>query len=992
MATTPSTYPAKYLQLNTSNTKQLNLVVQIEGVPGFFSVVPIYEKVRYGDPRLKYGLPGLKYGGLIVVDGVRPWIMWDSNVTISQKVEPEQGRGSVSTMTLKFIDKDGYMSEVISPGIILDEPLGNKLCTIFMGYTNSSFPDDYIKIFRGFITSTTSGAGWVSLEFSDANVKSRQQICVGGVTLLDSAVTTTDTTLNLGSTQNFFSFTRDVNGNFDWALTEALPICALTVGSPTVNVIIGMPTFDLHGFDVAGTGIPVGTTVTSHTTSASTSFTISNNATVSSTATTIDCVQLQGRLVDQRTVRAWVKIDDEFMEYGPVSFVPGGSIIADLSTSSSPTVLKNVIFVSAGIAVGNLVTGTGIPLNTVVTGVDPVLNTVTISNAVTVSIDSSTVNVIPYAHVFRGIQYSRQTTIAAHDALTEVDNAIQLQGNVIDLILKIYLSGWNGPWITGEPIVALGTSLEAGVSAPNAVLFPVDVIEQYGIVIGDQIQITGSSLGNDGNYIITDIEDSTDGDTGRIVFVDGTFTLENPATGVTIGFRSQYDTLPIGCGLANTPQDVDVQGFLNAKATYYATGQFNMQLFIQAAITGKDFIESEIFLPIGAYSITKQGKLSIAVTSPPLITEKLVQLDASNVLNPQNITVQRATNNRRFYNLIQYSYDEDDAGDFLSQTNLLDATSEGQINLTMSLPIPSLGLKSELGAAIVIAARGSALLNRFKKAAYQITLDTNWEAGSQIEVGDVIILSDPGGPGQLQITNLATGKRALGTQLFEVISRTLKPQSGNSSLVLLSSLGYSVGQRYATISPSSFVGVGSTAMSVIIVDSFGPLYPGNEPKKYTALIGSVITVHAPDWSYQDSAVLLGFDPTSPYRMLLGSALSFTPAQGDIVDVAAYGTGTDPEFNKKAKLFYTFIDPSIAVVTGTNQTVFTVGSGDVATLNIGQPIQIHNDDYSAQSPESEILTIVGTTVTVKTPLGFVPDNTMTVELIGFKDGGAPYRFV
>jgi hypothetical protein len=995
-----STYPGKYLQLNTSNTKQLNLVVKIEGVAGYFSIVPIYQKVVYGDPRLKYGLPGLKYGGLVVVPGVRPWIMWDSTVTISQKVEPEQGRGSVSTMTLKFIDYDGFVSQLISPGILLDEPLGNKLCTIMTGYTNSAFPDDYLKVFRGFISASTSGSGWVSLEFSDANIKNRQTICTGGVTETVSAVATTDSALNIGTTESFFTFVQDVNGNVDWALTEAVPICSLTGGSNVVTMIVGAPNFDIIGFDVAGTGIPVGTVVTTHTGPAygsPSTFNISNNATVSSAGTTIDCVTTIGNLSSERTVRAWVKIDDEYMEYGPFSFVQGGSFIADLSTSSSPTVLTNVIIPppTIGFAVGNLVTGLGIPDNTVITAIDPVLNTVTISNSVTVSINSSTVNVIPYAHVFRGTNYSRGTTVATHDVLTEVDNAVQLQGNVIDLILKIYLSGWGGPWITGVSCTALGTILEAGIAAPNSILFPVDVVEEYGLVVGDQIQVTNSSFsGNNGNCIITDIQNTNGNDSNRIVVTNKAFTLENPASAVTLAFRSQYDTLPIGCGLSNTPQDIDIQGFLDAKQTYFATGQFNMQLFITSPITGKDFIESEIFLPIGAYSITKQGKLSIAVTSPPLIGQKLIQLDETNVLTPQNITMTRALNNRRFYNLIQYSYDEDDQGDYLSQANLLDADSESLFNQTQSLPIQSTGLKTDLGAALIIASRGSALLNRFKDAAYQITLDCNWEAGSQIEVGDVVIVKDDDGKGggTLQITNIQTGVRALGTQLFEVISRTLKPQSGNASLILLSSLGYSVGQRYATISPSSFVGIGSTTASVVIVDSYGPLYPGNEQKKYASLIGTTITVHAPDWSYEDSAVFTGFDPSNPYRMMLGSALGFTPAIGDIVDIAAYGTGTDPSFDKKAKLFYAFLDPSLAVVTGADQTHFTVSSGDAAQLNVGQPIIIHNADYSILSNEVLVLSVTGTAVVTAKPLGMVPDVGQVIDLVGFKDGGAPYRLV
>lgn len=986
-------YPQKYLQLNQSNTKPLNLVVQIAGVSGYFAVAPIYTKVRYGDTRLQYGLPGLKYGGLVVVDNVRPWIMWDSNVTISQKVEPEQGRGSVSTMTLKFIDYDGVMSQLISPGALLDEPLGNKLCTISIGYTNSSFPDDYFKVFRGYISNTTSGAGWVQLEFSDANIKSRQDICYGGISQTTADMTATDSVVSLGAVDGYFAPIPDTVGANDWQYPfPANPLCTLTAGSTTVAITAFTPPYNVDGYAVAGVGVPVGATVTSVTTPTSTSFTMSVAATKSGTFPLL----MVGSPDTTRTVRAFLKIDNEWMEYAPRSLVKGVSFIADLTSGSN--VLTNWI-VGAGVInveYGSPVTGLGIPANTVVTGINPVAHTVTLSNNVTLTIPSSTVVQGAYAIVFRGSQFSRGTTPEAHTANTECDNGIQIVGNVIDLILKLYLSGWDSlPWITGQPCVALGTTLVPGESKPGAVLFAIDVLDEYGLVVGDQLTVTGSALGNDGDYQILGFEDGVGGDSNRIVLTDATFTLENP-TSATISFRSQFDTLPVTCGLSNTPQDIDVQGFLDAKQTYYSTGQFDMQLFIQQSITGKDFIESELFLPIGAYSITRLGKLSIAVTSPPLVGQKLIQLDDSNVLTPQNITVQRALNTRRFYNLIQYSFDADDSGNFLSEANLIDTASQGLINLTMSLPIQSQGLRTELGAGIVISSRGTALLNRFKKAAYEITLDVNWQAGSMIEVGDVVILNDPG---TLQITDLETGKRGLGRRLFEVISRTLKPQSGNASLVLLSSLGYTIDQRYATIAPSSIVGAGSTTATVVITDSFGALYPGDEPKKWDNLIGCTIVVHDAAWTYQSTATLLGFDTATPYKMLLDRALSFTPSAGDIVDVDSYGTGTDPNYDKSAKLFYAFQTPTLTVVSGIDQSNFTVSSGDAAKLNVGQPITLHNADYSllpdgvnTVSPEVVVNTISGTTITVKTPIGFVPVAGQKIEGVGFKDGGSPYRFI
>ncbi len=54
--------------------------------------------------------------------------------------------------------------------------------------------------------------------------------------------------------------------------------------------------------------------------------------------------------------------------------------------------------------------------------------------------------------------------------------------------------------------------------------------------------------------------------------------------------------------------------------------------------------------------------------------------------------------------------------------------------------------------------------------------------------------------------------------------------------------------------------------------------------------------------------------------------------------------------------------------------------------------VHTDDFASVSPEVLVTDVTGSTVTVDASLGFTPDNTYYVDLIGFKDGLAPYRYV
>lgn len=833
-------YPPQYLILNDQPTKQLNVVVQIDGVPDLLSLVPIYEKIRYGDPRLTYGLPGIVYGGLIAKENVKPILMINSGLQIQQQIEPEQGRGSVATMNLSFIDKDEYMTQFISNGVIVEEPLGNTLVQVAIGFVNSSYPEDYYRVFRGYITGVTSQPGVVILELSDANIKRRQTIFLGGTSSLSSGIDDTQTAIPVFNTTGFIQPILGPDGTYDPSVTT------------------------------------------------------------------------------------YIKIDDEFMTYAPTG------------------------------------------------------------------INTGLINVLS-----RGGSHSRGTTPNPHDPGATVTNNVQFQGNVIELALKIMLSGWNGPWLSDVAVSSLGTSLDPLNPEPAAILLPagIDAVDDYGLTPGDYIYVTGSTAANDGTYIIREIDDAL-GDPNRMVIVDNPFNLENPASTVSVAFRSQYDTFPIFCGTKNTPIEVDVATHQLDLKNFFSSNIYTEQVFIpdtQNGQSGKDLIEGTLWLPIGVYSITRYGRISLAVTKPPVAQQNIVYLDQTNVLEPDKIRVQRALNRRRFYNVIAYSWDLSDAGDYASTNNLIDSTSLTKINYVSTLPINADGVKTTLGGAVLVQTRGTFILNRYKNAAYEITLKVNWQAGSIIEVGDVIALRDNG---TLQISNLETGKRDLGTQLFEVIQRKLDIKTGVSELTLLSNLGYKIGERYATISPSSIVTTGSTLSSIEIQDSYGPLFPGAEHKKWDQFIGLPILVHDYFYTQSATAILLGFDPLDKYKMLVSPNLAFAPSAGQIVDIVSYGTGSDPNYIAHYKTFFSFVSPSIDVVSGISDTQFTVSPGDIGTFNTGIAVVIHNQDYSLFSPECLVSNIdTGTnTITVGTSIGFTPASGQLVEGIGFKDGGGFYRYL
>lgn len=826
-----SVYPPEYLLLNSQQSKQLGLVLEIDGVDALFSNVPIFTRVRYGDPGIVYGEPGLVYGGLRVIDGVKSYIMMDQGLTLQQKIEPEQGRGAISTMSIDFLDKDRYMSRLIAPGIIVDELLGNRLCTFKLGFVNSSYPQDYFTVFRGFVTSITSAPGKVTLQFSDANVKRRQMVGFSLKTALASSITNVATVIPVDDASGLYRQILDQNGIYD-------PI-----------------------------------------------------------------------------VLTYIKVEDEVMLYGP----------------------------------------TGISGNNIT--------------------------------VTRG---QRVTSAVAHAAGADVTNGIQFQDNCITLALKLMLSGWNGPWITGQEAEALGNTLDVTRPFTNVILITQDADVDLGIVIGDQVIVSGSAASNDGSYIITDIQDQG-GDFNNLLFIDTNLTPENPATTVSLAFRSKYDTLPVAWGIKNTPKEVDVRTHEAIRDQYFASGIYRLNFYlVQPQSSAKSFIESQCLLPFGIYAITRFGRISLGVTKPPLASDKLVYLDNTTISNPDQITIQRATNTRRFFNIIQYSYDKDDSGIYASTKAYFDSTSLSQTNVFTTLTIPADGVKTFLGGNLGLNSRAQFLLNRYKQGAFELNLKVNWAVGSLIEVTDPVVVVDDG---TLQISNFDTGERNLGTALFETIQRTINVKEGNVTLTVLSNLGIQFGERFATISPSSTVTTGSTTTTIQIQDSYGALYPGNEQKKWIRFFGLPITLHSPDYSYVETTTLTGFSPADTYQMIVNPPLSGPPPAGTIVEVPDYpATDTDPNTQALYKLLFCFLDPTLTVVTGTSNTVFDVSAPDAAKLQVDMPILIHNSDYTILSPEVTVTDVTGTTITVGTSLGFTPAAGQLVELVGFLDGGGPYRFI
>lgn len=826
-------YPQAYLDENDSVEKRLNIVFDMEGASdNYFSLISTNKRSLYGDAGLFYGNPGLVYGGVTKDFKALEYIMPDSSLQIAQTVEPEQGRGSVSTMSFVFIDLNGEVTNFFSPGQVVDEPLGNKLVKVRVGYAETSYPEDYFTIFRGYVSAIKSTPTKVSIQMSDPNSKRRSQLFYSAATTTTADGLASDVVIPVDTTGDFSQQIIGPNGTYDPGITT------------------------------------------------------------------------------------YINLNDEYCSYGP-----------------SPSDVTETSFT-----------------------------------------------------VVRGQRNTIPSDFAASDS---VASAIQITDNCINIALKVMLSGWNGPWKTNQVIQSIQTTSDGIISNALVLPYPLDAVEDFGLTIGDYVTVSNSSAGNNGTYVISGISSVDNLSNNVILFSTNFVAPESGTDGVAVAFRSKYDVYPPDtCGLQLTPAEVDVSNMEYLRDVFFNGSEYRMNFLVSSPISGKQWIESQIFLPIGCYSITRLGKLAANLTLPPIGNANVQTLDITNLVEPQNMTIERAINTRRYFNEIQYQYDLDDAGDYLNTRVILDSESLTNIAVSVVLPIPADGVKTALDASILIDRQGQLLIQRYKNACLYLECACNWEVGSLIETGDTVILNDNG---TLYISNFQDGTRNLGSTLFEVIKCTKDIKAGKVSLGLLSNLQYLANDRFGTISPSSYVVASdSTASSIKIQPSFGDLYGDAEWKKWSDSVGWHVSIHPTDYSVSYESKLIGASTANV--LTVAPAFPVAPSNGWVVDIAKYPTSTDPNIDSYLKKVYAHFTPDIVVVSDISNAQFTVAASDAGQFKIGNQIYYHSYDYSVISSETLISGIAGSTISVDPAFDVVPSGQGRVGLIGYLDGGAPYRYV
>lgn len=169
------------------------LVLCIDGLDTKYGTSTIFELIKIGDP-------GLLIDGTWVIGGQRALdnqeallSMSDSTNTIRQTLDVDKGRGStISSMELGLVDFDNKVTELIAPGILVEDILGAK-AQVYMGFEGVPF-SEFNLIFRGNVDDVKSSPGLVKINLAHPDNKKRQLIAPKTETKITAAINNSQTT------------------------------------------------------------------------------------------------------------------------------------------------------------------------------------------------------------------------------------------------------------------------------------------------------------------------------------------------------------------------------------------------------------------------------------------------------------------------------------------------------------------------------------------------------------------------------------------------------------------------------------------------------------------------------------------------------------------------------------------------------------------------------------------------------------------------------
>jgi hypothetical protein len=582
------------------------------------------------------------------------------------------------------------------------------------------------------------------------------------------------------------------------------------------------------------------------------------------------------------------------------------------------------------------------------------------------------------------------TVATSHDIDEEVSTFYEITDDAIDMALKLMLSDRNNsPYIENVPVPSFEV-VSATETVDNAILITqADFLRVSGVIVGDKVTITGATNAQN-NVVEATVISIGESFLGDYLVLDQELVNETESSAV-MSVKSKYNVYPEGGGLSSS--DVDIERHEQIKELFPNFAP-PLRIYIKETINLKEFVEVEVYFPSGLYSTPRNGnRASVSATVPPLALNSTPTLSSSNIKNGDGVKISRSST-KYFYNSIVYRFEQDAIEDrFLAGEITLSTTSTNVINVgNKALTVSSAGLRRNSETVNFIRNQSRRFLDTYQKGSEVITVDLLYRDGFTIEVGDTVIFDG----GSLKVTDIRRGSRDFKARIFLVRNRSISLTNGNVRVSLLdTSLGLT--GRYTTIAPSSSIASGSTQTVLRLQRSQGTPIGEDESVKWSDFIGEEVEIHSQDYSFREIVTILGINQDLPNALNI-SPLSTTPLEDYVIDQPDYPDNDDADDRAKWKNLHGYLNPSVDIIAGVSESEFEVSPADIDKFVVGSYIRVHNDDFSVDSQtnvaddEPRVEQIVGNNIILTIPLPFVPASNEKVALIGFKDGGLPYRII
>lgn len=483
----------------------------------------------------------------------------------------------------------------------------------------------------------------------------------------------------------------------------------------------------------------------------------------------------------------------------------------------------------------------------------------------------------------------------------EFEPAYMLEGNVMDLALKLMLSDQDrSPYLDEMPVSSV-IDVE-GAIYPNSIFFRgVNMVERYGISVKDAVTLSGpvndwKFMGYESWAAIEDISVREDG-TLLTLQSDVPFTyVVEPDCQSTARFYSFYNVLGVGLGMK--PDEVDIDQHLYLKKTFLSS--FSMRFFLDDEENMREFIEQELYLPAGAFSIPRKSKASVGLHTGPIPGANAAVITRADVPNPSKLKIRRSLANN-FYNTIIYKFDQEigKSGDDSWRAGLIEISQDSLDRVQVgnrSQVIESRGMRTDLNAKNLARQAAQRRLNRYKFGAEYIeNFPLTFKKGFNLEIGDVFLLVPDG----LGLINTKTGSRQAEPKLYEIINKTLDFKTGAVMLSIIDT-NYATQKRYGLISPSSRIRTGISNTRFVIEQALPSQFGSAEYLKWARFVqsGNTIGVMIRSADFTTRFAQTQLKSVIGNEIEVTTDLGFTPEGGDWMEFARYDFSGTTDIQKQ----------------------------------------------------------------------------------------------